>query len=259
MRYSYSMEVFVEGVLVDNFCLDFLLSYCTLLLTKNKPRYGFLALSSLVGSGFALLSPLITKFELLFKFGVLLTGSAIFYGKKDLRGYCIVTFCYAILSFLLSGLITFLLGGKLFYSFIGVKKGGVIAVFSAGTFLFIYSVRQIGGLIREKKRENKKATAVLVLGEKKMELSALYDSGNLLTDEAGAPVILIDEKRLCALGSFQKTGKLTVHTVSGSKELNLVKIPEIKIYSGGEENTFINVTAALTELPKEYSVILPYE
>ena len=98
----------------------------------------------------------------------------------------------------------------------------------------------------------------LVLGEKRVELPALFDTGNLLTDENGGEVILVDEKSIDP-SFLPSMGSTLVRTASGRKVLPLVKIPEIKIYSEDGENKLFNVTAALSDLPKEYSVILPYK
>ena len=253
------MIVYVEAVLLDNFCFDFLLGYLTYLLTRQKARYFPIALSALAGSGFALVFPLVAKYALAAKILALLVCVLLLTLKKSVRLYFINLFVYAVLSFTLSGIFTFLLGGKMKDGFIGVKWGGLIAVISVGTLLLLYMARQTVGLMGEGRRRAKFATAELINGGNSITISALYDSGNLLTDQNGEGVVVTDQKRLQALGTLSDFGEMRVHTASGSKVLKLVKIPEIRIYSARGRNILTNVTAALSDLPEAYALILPCE
>ena len=114
-------------------------------------------------------------------------------------------------------------------------------------------------MIGEKKREKKYVEAELVNLDNRVRLKALFDTGNLLTDRNGEGVVVTDARRIDALGELASFGEMRVTTASGSKILKLVKIPEIKIYSEKGENILFNVTAALSELPEEYALILPCE
>ena len=100
------MTIYVEWVVFDNFCLDFLIGYLTLRFVGKDARLFGVVLSATVGSVFALLSPLIVRGALLFKIAVLFVNSALLYLKKSLRGYMITTLVYAVLSFTLSGILT---------------------------------------------------------------------------------------------------------------------------------------------------------
>ena len=253
------MIVYVEAVILDNFCFDFLLGYLTYMVAKQKPRYLPIALSALVGSGLALLYPLLRNYGLLVKVSMLFISTLCLTLKKSLRCYLINTFIYTLLTFLLSGIITFLLGGKMGNGFIGIKYGGLVAVISIALLILLYSIRQVIGLIGERKKKRKYAIAEIVNGSRRIKINALYDSGNLLTDENGEGVVVTDRRQLESLGVLSNFGEMCVHTASGSKVLRLVKIPEIRIYSADGENILVNVTAALSDLPKEYALILPCE
>jgi len=253
------MIIYVEWVLFDNFCLDFLLAYLTLRVTKEKIRYLPILLSATVGCGLALLSPLIDNLIFLYKIGTLFICSALFYLKKDFKGYLVNTFFYSVLSFLLAGVIGFLLNGSFSGGFIGVKAGGAVGLISIAVLFLLYVIRQIGGLIREKKRGGKYVTAELINSDVIIQVRALFDTGNLLTDENGEGVVVTDMKKIRSLGSLESFGEMQVTTASGSKVLKLVKIPKIKIYSEEGENIMTNVTAALSDLPDEYALILPCE
>ena len=252
------MVVYVEAVILDNFCFDFLLGYLTYSITKQKVRYLPILLSAIVGSVFALIYPMIRSLGLLVKIPILFFSSLFLTIKKSLRQYFINTFVYGVLSFLLSGVISFLLGGE-GDGFIGVRWGGVVAATCASIFFLLYAVRQIIGLIGQGKMREKIATAELYNGANRVKINALYDSGNLLKDENGEGVVVTDKKYITDLGELTACGEMRVFTASGSKILKLVKIPEIRIYSESGENILINVTAALSDLPKEYALILPCE
>ena len=256
--YSLGMEIIVEAVLIDNFCLDLFLSYAATLAVRRKTEVRRFLLAATIGSGLALLSPLVLRFALLYKIATLFLLTAILFGKWSLREYLIFTFVYAFINFTFAGVLSFFLGGTLKLSFIGLDRGLIVAAVAASCFVFLYSFRQITGLLRERRYVSKLARVEFVCGEKRFELSALFDTGNLLTDEDGNDVILIDEKSIDA-ANLPTMGSIPIQTASGSKVLPLVKIPEIKIYSEDGENKLTNVTAALSDLPKEYSVILPYK
>ena len=253
------MIIYVEAVILDNFCLDFLLAYLTLLLAGQKIRYFPIILSATIGCLFALFYPRISFLGLPLKIVVLLVNAFLFTGKKPLRIYLVNTFVYLLLSFCLSGLLSFLLGGDVSGGFIGVRPGGAVALLSISVFFLLYAVRQVRGLIAERQRKSKYAVAELINRDKKIRIGALYDSGNLLTDRNGESVVVTDRAHVQELGDLTAYGEMNVRTASGSKVLQLVKIPEIKIYSQGKENTLINVTAALSDLPDDYALILPCE
>ena len=253
------MIVYVEAVIFDNFCLDSLLGYLTLTLSGGKIRASSLALSASVGSAIALTIPVVPDaFLLLLKVATLFLCSAIFSIRSSLRRYLVNTFLYAILSFLLCGILSFLLGTTA-NGLIGISFGGAVGALSLAVLLLLYSARQIRGLIREKRRKDHCVVAEVVNNDKIVRLKALYDSGNLLTDQSGAGVVVSDRKRLAEIGEFASIGEMRVKTATGSRVLPLVKIPEIKIYSHEGENILTNVTAALSDLPDEYALILPCE
>lgn len=251
------MIIYVEAVIIDNFCFDFLLGYLTYLFTKQKPRYIPIVLSAIFGCVFAVIYPMIRSLGLIVKIPILFLSSLLLTMKRSLRIYLKNTLVYAALTFILSGVISFLLGGE--DGFIGVKFGGVVAGVSVGIFITLYVVRQVIGLIGERKRHSKYALAELFNGTRSIKINALFDSGNLLTDENGEAVVVTDPRYIEDLGDLNHFGEMCVHTASGSKVLTLVKIPEIRIYSEDHENTLFNVTAALSDLPKEYALILPCE
>ena len=253
------MVVYVEAVLLDNFCLDFLLGYLTLLLTKQKPRYLLIAIGAFLGSIFALVFPLIKSFRFVCKIVVLVVTVFFLSFKKTVRIFFVDMLVYLLLSFLLCGAFSFLLGGSVKDGFIGLQWGGAVGVCSVGIFFLVFSVRQIVGLIAERKRKEKYAVAEMINRDCSVKINALFDSGNLLTDENGEGVVVTDRRFAERLGALPSAGEMTVHTASGSKVLQLVKIPEIRIYSFDHENILTNVTAALSDLPDEYALILPCE
>ena len=254
------MIVYVEAVLFDNFCLDYLLARMTLSI-RGKPLHPLLfAFSATIGCVVALVFPMVSvPWVLPVKIGTLLICSAIFSFGSSLKEYAINTFLYLVLSFLLCGILSFLLGISNEKGVIGGSFGGVVGAISLGVLLLLYVVRQVRGLLRQARIREKIVVAELVNQDKRLKLDALYDSGNLLTDEKGNGIVLTDEKRLSELGELFVLGEMQVNTATGGKRLKLVKIPEIKIYSHGRENILTNVTAALSDLPDEYALILPCE
>ena len=253
------MVVYVEAVLFDNFCLDSLLAYLTVTLSGKKTRAVFLIISAFLGCLFALFFPLIPQPVLpVYKAASLFICSFAFCGVCSVREYAVNTFLYLLLSFLLSGILSFLLGGTK-NGLIGVSFGGAVGVLCLSGLVLLYAARQVRGLIRQAKHREKRVVAEVINRDKTIKIGALYDSGNLLTDANGKGVVVSDERKLAALGELSSVGEMKVDTASGSKVLRLVKIPKIKIYSKDGENILTNVTAALSDLPDEYALILPCE
>ena len=252
------MVIYVEAVILDNFCLDALLAYLTLLLTKRAVHRFPIILSALVGSLFALTVPIIGD-NFLMKIAVLLVCSYLFSFPKSFRIYVVETIVYLLLSFTLCGIISFLLGARMQQGFLAISAGGAVAFTSLSVLLLIYFTRQIIGLINERREREKFAVAEMINQGKSVRMRALYDSGNLLKDQNGDGVVVTDKKGVLRLGELPSFGEMQVHTASGSKVLPLVKIPKIKIYCGEDTNILTNVTAALSDLPEEYQLILPCE
>lgn len=252
------MIIYVEAVILDNFFLDSLLAYLTLSLVRARVRFFQVVLSALVGSGAALLMPLIGQ-HIPIKLLVLMVCTAIFSLPCSPRTYLVNTFVYTMLSFLLCGILSFLLGGRMQEGFIGVETGGAVGLSSLAVIILLYAVRQIKGLISRHKLRDRYAVAEIVGTEKSIRIHALFDSGNLLKDDEGKGVVVTDRRKIRSLGKLVTCGEMEVHTATGSKVLPLVKIPKIKIYSESGTNILTNVTAALSDLPKEYALILPCE
>ena len=81
----------------------------------------------------------------------------------------------------------------------------------------LYVVRQVIGLIGERKRHSKYALAELFNGTRSIKINALFDSGNLLTDENGEAVVVTDPRYIEDLGDLNHFGEMCVHTASGAQ------------------------------------------
>ena len=145
------MEIIVEAVIIDNFCLDLFLSYAASLAVRRKTKTWRFLFSAALGSALALLSPLVSRFALIYKISTLFLLTAILFGKGSLRAYFVFTFVYASINFAFAGLLSFFLGGTLKITFIGVNQGLVVAAVAGACFVFLYGFRQVKGLISEKR------------------------------------------------------------------------------------------------------------
>ena len=188
------MKVYLDGLLLLNFAIDFLLLYGTCKILKEKVKLKRLILGSIVGS----LSILLLFIELSFlellivKIGVSILIILSSFGKKDF----IKNFFY----FYLLGII---LGGGLFLlnnSFIYQNKG--IVFFNNGLSINLLLSIIVGPLIiigfvkenREYKNTYGNIYDVIIYIEGKMiKVNGMIDTGNMLVDPySGKSVILVN-------------------------------------------------------------------
>lgn len=239
------MQVFVELALLENFCMDFTLMYCSKLVAKNPASIWRIVLCSAVGACFAVVFPLFgvsgvwaVVIKIISGFIICLLG-----GKfKGIKAYFKLT--AAFLGF------TFVLGGGLIaiFSLTGLNylqgNGYILSSVPIGIPLFAALILVILARKIALRLKNIKRVAVdckIYSGERSVKLSGFFDSGNKVY-HLGQPVSvipllsaikIIDESRI--------KDEVKIHTVSGSKKIKIFTADKIEIFCEDKVNTVKHV------------------
>ncbi len=251
----------MELALLENFCMDFTLLYCAKLVCKNPSHVARIALASVFGACFAVAFPL-------FKLGgvaavcvKLLSGLIICFlcGKfKSFKAYFKMTAVFTAFTFVLGGalLAVFSLAGLDYASGSGYILSSVpLGIPAFGALALIIAARKLAA--RLKKTDKSQVSCKIYSGEKSIELSGFFDSGNKVS-HMGRPVSvipltaalkLVDESRI------KKTVK--IHTVAGSKKLKIFTADKIELNYGESTCTVKNVIIGISPHAAGAAVLHP--
>lgn len=273
------MDVYLDILILDNFCADAALLYCAVKTVKGEAKFWRIFLASLFGTAlgvgytvFKLYFTLPAAVDIFIKYGVaaVLPLPAAKFKKK--RTYLLCSLAFVGYMFALAGMLTALFSqispnageGELTYTLYGMPSGVLAAACVAFAF---FGVRVVKILKNHGKHLALCCTCRLTHRGKTVEAKAFTDTGNRLKDGAGNPVVVAERALALSLlseGIFAGNTpceKLSVTTVNGTSEFTAFKIDELEIYSGKKSNILKEVTVAISPRPLagEYALILPPE
>ena len=266
------MTVWIDLLIIDNFCADAALLYCAVKTVKGRARPLRILLAALFGTAlgvgytlFRLYYSVPAPLDLFVRYGVafLLPLPAARFRKKRTCALCSLAFVGYMAAF--AGVLTALFpaetaGGEGSVVFVagsipsGALAAGCVA-FAAGA---VHLVRRLGARARGAALT---FACVLRLGEREVKVQGFSDTGNRLTDGRGMPVAVCDRLAALALvrGQSPPREEIEANTVNGKTLLTAFRIDEIRIYCGKGENIIRDVTVAVSAAPLagEYALILP--
>ena len=230
--------------------MDFTLLFCAKVVSKNRARILRLVIASVFGACFAVVFPL-------FK-----TGSALSIVIKIFSGLIICAIAgkfhgikaYIKLSVLFLAF-TALLGGALIgiFSLAGISysadKGYLLSSVPVGIPLFgaLLLIIIARRLAKKLKRADKtEVECTLFNGEKSVNLSGFFDSGNSVY-HMGQPVCVIPlEKAQKIVDETGIESYVKIHTVAESKKLKVFTADKLEIRKGEKVKVFKGVKIAVT-------------
>ena len=268
------MEVYIEYAFLENFALDWALTFLAFKLSRAPTTVRRLLLSAFWGGVFAILYPFLDIIPALkplgligkvgFPFLACLVGTG--YGKcKKHRGrYALCVASYYALSFLFAG------GMYAFCSVFGIDYAvgaGVYAnvpmgtIFACAVGLGWGAVAFSNAIYKRRKMAKLVYPCELRKGEKRLRLEGYLDSGNL-AQKRGIPICFLRAEVFFELFGVDAFGEgddeLFVTTVAGEKKIKLFLLDELWIYSGKQKNIvnkpYCAVSPALQG--KEYGALL---
>lgn len=271
------MVVYLDTLILDNFCADAALLYCAVKTVKGEAKLWRIFLTALFGTAiavgymvFKLYYTVPAAVDILVKYGVaaVLPLPAAKFKKK--RTYALCSLAFVGYMFALAGMLTALFAkvspnegeGELTYTLFRLPSGVLVA---GCVLVVVFGIRFAKMLTRHGKTATYICTCRLTLGGSSVTAKAFVDTGNRLRDRHGNPVAVAERSlalSLLADGLF--TGKtpcekLAVETVNGKSELTVFKIDELEIYFKDKSHIVKDVAVAISPRPLagEYSLILP--
>ena len=271
------MVVYLDTLILDNFCADAALLYCAVKTVKGEAKLWRIFLTALFGTAiavgdmvFKLYYTVPAAVDILVKYGVaaVLPLPAAKFKKK--RTYALCSLAFVGYMFALAGMLTALFAkvspnegeGELTYTLFRLPSGVLVA---GCVLVVVFGIRFAKMLTRHGKTAAYVCTCRLTLGGSSVTAKAFVDTGNRLRDGHGSPVAVAERSlalSLLADGLF--TGKtpcekLAVETVNGKSELTVFRIDELEIYFKDKSHIVKDVAVAISPRPLagEYSLILP--
>lgn len=266
------MIVYIDMLIIDNFCADAALLYCAVKTVKGEARPLRILLCALLGTAlgvgytlFRLYFSVPAAVDVIVKYGVALALSvpAAKFRTKRACALCCLAFVGYMAAF--AGILT-----ALFPAEAAAGQGGVVfvsetipsGVLVAGCVAFSFAAVRLVRLLASRARAGALTfPCVLRLGEREVKAKGFADTGNRLTDGRGQGVVVADPAAALALvrGQSPPREEIEAVTVGGKTFLTAFRIDEIRIYYRGGENIIRDVTVAVSPNPLagEHSLILP--
>lgn len=268
------MVVYLDLLILDNFCADAALLYCAIKTVKGSAKWWRVVLSALLGTvlgtGYTILRlyytvPGAVDFFIKYSVAALLPLTAASFKKK--RTYLLCSAAFLAYMFAFAGILTALFGGKmetggdtLVYTVSGIPSGVLVL---ASVALVLVGIKFAKRISERGKVLSCTLECVLYHKGKSVKVRGFADTGNRLRDKSGKEVMVAERKAVLPLFSdFSERPayeKIRVRTVSGESEFFVFRIERIQIYFEGAEHTIEDVAVAVSPRPLagEYEVILP--
>lgn len=271
------MKVYLDLLILDNFCADAALLYCAVRTVKGEAKLWRIALSALLGTALGVGYTILTLYytlpvpvDYLIKYGVAVVLPWTAMRARRRRTYAFCSLAFVMYMFAFAGLLTALFsdaelaggeGSTLVYTVAGLPSGVLVL---AAVMLGFLAARCGRALARRAKAAAQLCTCKLVLGGQQVTVRALVDTGNKLCDRRGRGVPVADPAAVFALlgGSLHARTpceELAVTTVNGSSKLKTFRVDKLEIYCADKAHILKDVTVALGARPLagEYGLILP--
>ncbi len=221
------MIVYIELIAINNFLINSFLIYFALTIAKQPKRLLRICLASIVGA----VSSIMYIFALPeFKIAIAIVLAplmTLIFAKtkgfvafvKNLTLFCLTTAVFAGFLFMLSNIFGF-----------NLSENYIFAIVLSCAMLFLVGVE-----IFKRLRGRDSASfdsAVLTIGDAKIEASAMRDTGNTLTDIlTGKPIVILSSKIADRLTISENSyeGYVDIATVTGNQSLPIVKIDKFRI------------------------------
>ena len=268
------MTVYLDLLLINNFCADAALLYCAVKTVRGRAqwwRIGIVALAgALIGVGYAVFCLYYTvprAVDLLVKYGVSAVLPLLAATFRRKRTYALLSLCFCAYMFAFAGVLTalfsdFSVSAAPEYTVSALPSGVLVG----GCVLFAaLAVRLVRALTARRKLLALLCDCELSLHGNTVRVKGLVDTGNRLCDGRGEPVVIADRAAALSLladGLFTAhtpAQKIAVHTVNGASQMTCFRADCLQIYCGKERHILKDVTVAVSPRPLagDYGLILP--
>ena len=247
------MEVYVEYVFIENFCVDWTLVYLTARFLKLPFKKGRACLSSALGAVFALGYPFLSLFSewlaTVLKATVPFLMCLVSFGKEKRNGrgrYALSVVTFYFLSFVFAGGIfgicaifdlSYAYGdGILTQAPIGLALSGFVGGFALTELL-------IKALYERKLQTKFLFPCELCVKERRVKTLGFVDSGNVAKKD-GVPICFLSAELFFELFGEESFSmpmeEIALTSLAGEKKIKLARLDEIRIYFGKKTNIIKN-------------------
>jgi ABC-type multidrug transport system fused ATPase/permease subunit len=235
------MEVYIEVVILNNLAIDLALIMLTRFILKLKGHKARVIAASVLGAAAGAVYPLIpAPYKIIVNIALVPVLALIFAKYDNVKSYIFAALLFALLTFALGGIALAVLN----LAGVDLVSMWVTGVVFLSLGFLAYMTRQ---LILYKKSGKKLdiIDASMVLYGEKIDISALYDSGNQLLDmPSGKPVVVLS-RRIGERFLKNSTRRISVKTVGGSVELPLLQAEKLAVKPHEKEIDVVNFIVAV--------------
>lgn len=239
------MQVYVELAIAENFCMDFTLLYAAKVAAKNPTGIFKIVAASVVGACFAVLFPLLkvgAVWSVVIKIASALVLCVIAGKFKSFKSYLKFTAVFLAFSALLGGALIgiFALTGLDYAAGEGYLLSKIpIGIPLFGALIIIIFARRLAEKL--KKRHANEVVCRIYAGQSQVEIKGFFDSGNKVYCR-GAPVSVIPQAQASKLLSQKSIESgVKIHTVAGSKTMDVFTADRVEIDFGQKKRIFSGV------------------
>lgn len=268
------MTVYLDLLLINNFCADAALLYCAAKTVRGQARLWRIALTALLGAvlgtGYAVLGlycSVPAAVDVLVKYGVMALLPLFAVTCRRKRTYVLLSLCFCGYMFAFAGVLTalfsdFSVAEAPIYTVQALPSGVLVG----GCVLFAaLAVRLVRALSARRRVLSLTCDCELTLRGRTVRVKGLVDTGNRLRDGRGRAVAVADRAAVLSLfaedlfAAHTPCEKISVHTVNGSSQMTCFRAERLRIYCGKTAHILKDVAVALSPRPLagEYGLILP--
>ncbi len=259
------MDIYVDVLVFINAVIDYYLLRLTSLFLKERPHRIRLIIGSIV-AGFMSLYILVPKFNAFVEFAV----SAVFcllivmvtFGRKKANRLCKLSTCYFLISFVFGGFM-FAVANLISQSGLAVRNNVLYVDISPVEMLIFTSAAYIivnvfHFVISKTNIKSTRYTILLKRKNKSVQMLALADTGNSLTDiYSNSVVVLVDKQTALLLiddYNSERTLLLPYETIGGSSFLKAFRCDSLEVNSTVIEKPLVAV--ANVNFDDDYKAII---
>jgi stage II sporulation protein GA (sporulation sigma-E factor processing peptidase) len=248
------MEVYLELVLFNNFAIDLLLIYWSLILLGRRALWWRLVLAAAAGAGIAAADPYMTfpaawLVKSLVPFFLCLLAAR----PLSIKKYLTLTAFFVLFTVILGGAVyaLFYLGQTRLFMALDVKSSALFGAIAVLSLIITYFSRLLAYKYRSGKRKNSYECEVEIsLAGKTVTAKGYFDSGNLLYTKSYSPVVFLDPALISAdilEAKSVKREEVRLETVGGKNKLPAYRLEKLKITAGGSKKTYDDVCACVSQ------------
>lgn len=264
------MTIYIEQILIDNLIINYIILYCTFLILKEKGKFLRLFSSALIGSVYALFSPLLNFPNIVLTILKIILGLfmiSLTKKFKNLKEFFLYFVVFIFLTFLFGGVCLFILISfdKNFnvqnYSTYSLPLGIIVLIL----FLMSVVLKNIFKNVYKRKNINNFIYNMIIFNNNSYtKLLAFLDSGNLLIDTlTKKPITIVDYNSvkdffkisltdilLNRIDNLNKTLKnahlFEVKSVGGNKKIIVFEVDKIEIGTKDFKKEINNAVIGIT-------------